>query len=646
MCPLRYAPNMLPWVRAWILLSTLLVSAGWGLSAMHQLNRAGYLAVFILAALLTGWQWRVIGPAAGEFFRRSWPKIQRRGRRPLPACFFALALMSLVAGLLYVPTNADSNAYRIPRVLHWLAAGHWHWIHTFDLRMNMASCNFEWLSAPLILFLHSDRPVFLINWVSYLLLPGLSFSVLVRLGVRPRVAWWWMWLLPSGWCYVFQAASTVNDSFAVIYALAAVDFALRARRGGRLADGCLGLLAAGLLTGTKQTAIPLALLWLLAMAPAWPLARRRLAVTALTGLLALVVSGLPTMLLNRHYTGTISGMPAVVAPDTFFWKISPLPSPFWGLLGNAFCLPLENLEPPFFPWAPQWNRLMYHFGETPLGAHFIYFESFGTLRPGISDATAGIGAALCLLAVICWLAGRRLDPRPPVVRRRDLNWWLRLVPWFLLLLFMAKVGTAQNARQFAPYYIFLFPALLVMPGQSPLTRRRWWQCLGLFIMLFTAALVVVARNHPLLPAATLVEGLKARHPDWGFLAKADYLYSTRVSIENMRVRVPAALPPTEAVVGFAGAVGPSEAFVWPPYGRRRVADVAPADTRADLLAQGIHYVVVEDSCLIYEKCTIEQWAAKMNGEVVARWIFERDLNAPHARLFLVRLHPPDAREAK
>ena len=631
---------MLPLVTLWILFSTLLVAGGWGLSVLHQLNTTGYGALFIVAALVTGWQWRPAGPAAGQFFHRSWSKIRRRGRRPLPILFFVLALMSLAEGLLYVPTNADSNGYRIPRVLHWLAEGRWNWIHTYDLRMNMASCNFEWLSAPLMLFLHSDRPVFLINWVSYLLLPGLIFSVFVRIGVRPRVAWWWMWLLPSGWCYVFQAASTVNDSFAVVYALAAVDFALRARRSGRLTDWWLSLLSAGLLTGTKQTAIPLALLWLMAIAPAWRMIGRRFAATTLVGLLALLISGVPTMVLNRYYTGTISGMPAVVVPHTFFWKISPLPSPFWGLLGNAFCLPVENLEPPLFPWAPKWNDLMHRFGETPLGAHFIYFESFGSLRPGISDATAGIGACLFLFAMICWLAGRRLAPRPTVIGRRDLNWWLRLVPWFLLLLFMAKIGTAQNARQFAPYYIFLFPALLVLPGQSPLTRQRWWQRVAWFILLFTAGLVVVARNHPLLPAQTVVEGLKARHPHWGFLAKADYLYSNRASIEIMRARVPAALPPAETVVGYAASVGRSEPFVWLPFGHRRVEDVAPGDTREDLLAKGIHYVAVEDSYLTHENITIDQWAAEVNGEVLDRWTFERDLNAPPAGLFLVRLLPP------
>ncbi|HTA95953.1 MAG TPA: hypothetical protein VK769_07495, partial [Verrucomicrobiae bacterium] len=99
--------------------------------------------------------------------------------------FLVLALLSVIAGLIYVPADGDSNAYRIPRTLEWLGAGQWHWIRTLDIRMNIAGCNFEWLSAPLILFTGSFRFIFLINWISFLLLPGLIFSVFTRLQVRP-----------------------------------------------------------------------------------------------------------------------------------------------------------------------------------------------------------------------------------------------------------------------------------------------------------------------------------------------------------------------------------------------------------------------------------------------------------------------------
>src|SRR6185369_1275148 len=226
-------------VRLWILLSTILVGSGWMLSAFHILNPIGYdlvLAIAIAAFFL--WQrktkWRP--------HPRRWWQSRRRFRRSAPLIFLALAVLTLVAGALYPPSNGSSTAYRIPRVMHWLAAEQWHWIRTLDIRINIAGCGFEWLSAPLVLLTHTDRLLFLTNWFPFLLLPGLVFSVFTRCGVRPRTAWWWMWLLPSGYCFVMQAGSTLNDAFGAIYALAAVDFALRARANNRIGDVWFALL--------------------------------------------------------------------------------------------------------------------------------------------------------------------------------------------------------------------------------------------------------------------------------------------------------------------------------------------------------------------------------------------------------------------
>jgi len=206
---------MLSAVRIWILISTLLVSAGWVLSAIHQLNRAGYAVVFLLAAVAGFGLWRRSRPAVGTV-KASWHRIWRRFRRPAPLLFLVLVLLSLASGLLYAGLNWDANAYRLPRVLHWLGAGQWHWIRTADIRMNVTGCGFEWLSAPLLLFTGTDRFLFLINWTTYLLLPGLVFSIFTRLQVRPRVAWWWMWFFrPAGVlpCRPARSPTTVFQPF-------------------------------------------------------------------------------------------------------------------------------------------------------------------------------------------------------------------------------------------------------------------------------------------------------------------------------------------------------------------------------------------------------------------------------------------------
>ena len=185
-------------------------------------------------------------------------KILRRFRRPLPFCFAVLALLVFLGGVLYPPSNYTGLNYRLARVLQWLAHGQWCWIHTPNFRMNDRACGFEWLTTPLLLFTRSDRALFLINFIPFLLLPGLVFSVFTRLGVRPRVAWHWMWLLPTGYNFLLQAGGIANDIFPAVYALAALDFGCRAWVSRRPADLWHSLLAAALLTGAKASNLPLA----------------------------------------------------------------------------------------------------------------------------------------------------------------------------------------------------------------------------------------------------------------------------------------------------------------------------------------------------------------------------------------------------
>src|SRR5207244_8967318 len=136
-----------------------------------------------------------------------------------------------------------------------------------NYRTDNRACGIEWLSAPLFLFTKSDRLIVLLNFVPFLLLPGLIFSVCTRLGVLPRVAWNWMWLLPTGYTFLLQAGSAGNDTFPTVYALAALDFACRAWVSRRPSDLWHSLLAAALLTGAKASNLPLLLPWVVVLLP-------------------------------------------------------------------------------------------------------------------------------------------------------------------------------------------------------------------------------------------------------------------------------------------------------------------------------------------------------------------------------------------
>src|SRR5439155_5405187 len=102
--------------------------------------------------------------------------------RPLPAIFLLAAILSLIGGAWYAHNNYDALTYRLPRMLHWLAEGRWHWIATPNDRLNYAGTGFEWLQVPIYLLTNSDRALFLLNIASYALLPGLIFGVFRGLG--------------------------------------------------------------------------------------------------------------------------------------------------------------------------------------------------------------------------------------------------------------------------------------------------------------------------------------------------------------------------------------------------------------------------------------------------------------------------------
>jgi hypothetical protein len=628
-------------LRAWILLSTLLVSAGWLLSALHQLNRAGYgIVIFLAAGAFCLWRrrthWRPQKSPAQLV-----QKFKKRFIRPAPLLFFCLAAGTFAGGALYDSVNGDSDAYRIPRIFHWLGAEQWHWIHTGDLRMNIAGCGFEWLATPVLLFTHSFRFFFLINWISFLLLPGLIFNVFTQLGVRPRVAWWWMWLLSSGWCYVLQAETDINDSFAVVYALGAVSFALRARMGGRMTDWWFSVLCAALLTGTKQTCIPLAALWAIAvwpgLRPMWLRPRRTLAVLTV----AVLISALPLIVTNLWHTGNWMGISHRSAEISgWSWTNTTLDSPFWGIIGNAFCLTVQNLKPPIFPLANAWNDAMQHFIQTPAGAHFASFESFALLDNSTRESNAGIGLGICLMTLLSVVWARKLRSAEVQMKTeaRTLKWWLRAAPWGLLLLFMAKVGTYQNARQFAPYYVFLFPSLLIASGHARLVRKSLWQFCACAVMMIALLLLIVSRGHPLFPAQTLFGWLQEKYPHSKIASRLLTSYSTQSLVQAQVNVFQNDLPPAEKLIGYYSTYNCIvEPGLWRLSGGRQVERVIPGDAPAKLRRQSIHYLVVDEQALLHSNQTITEWLRIYDAELVKEAALMVRWEYPLQHFYLVRL---------
>ncbi len=631
---------MLAAIRAWILLSALLVADGWILSAFHALNRTGYAISFVVAALV------FVVCARPKFegnFRekiaRAARKLSRRFKRPAPLLYLLALLLSLAAALVQRPGNWDTDAYRIPRVLHWLAEGRWHWIHTGDSRMNIAAAGFEWLFTPLVLFIGNDRWLCLINIFSFACLPGLIFALFRQLKMPGRVAWWWTWNLSLGWCFAQQAYSSTNDSMAAVYVMAAILFALRAAKNGDARDWWISVLAAALLTGVKQTNLPLLLPWMIAAWQARRLWLQRPAVAILVATLGILISAVTATCLNLKYVGTWSGFPKDGGSATLTWgRQQELTSPVWGLIGNAFCFPVQNLEPPFFPFAPAWNDAMERFLKTPLGAHFTQFEHFGHLERAITSGNAGLGLIVVMVALIsiwgAWRYRLRQAAVPPVA---GWLWLLRLAPWVCLTAFLAKAGTYQNARQAAPYYVLLFPLILMSPGHAFLVQQRWWRWLVVLMMACTVAHLGFSRCRDFVPP-TLVNQLQVTHPKSKFLSTFGDYYVSRAAVKAQREFLQTNGLSGENLVGYATTCGASEPGFWMPLGSRRVERVVAGDSLDTLRAQNMHYVVVDDFALPAPQ-TISQWAESYHGDVASELTFRLIPASPPMHLYLVHLRP-------
>lgn len=597
----------------WIWLCAYLNCAGWALSALHQLNAGGY-AVVLAIWLLSLFILRKFFPSPPSCSSRDiLKKNLRRFRRPFPLAFLALATLAFLGGVLYAPTNYDALAYRLPRVLHWLDAGQWHWIHTSFDRLNTRAAGIEWISAPLLALLKTDRLLFLINTLSFLLLPGLVFSVFTRLGVRRRVAWTWMWLAPTAYGCVLQAGSIGNDLFGAVFALAAVDFALRAKKSGSAADLFTSVLAAALLTGAKLSNLPLLLPWALAILPSLKLFFRWPVGAAAVGVIALVASALPTIYLNARFAHDWSGAGLNHGHVQHAALIKAV--------ANTGLLTIHNFTPPVFPFGAAWERGVSNLIPASVTKNIcaVMVEPRATrfsIEEMQMEENAGLGfgvSALLLLSVLV----------ATFVRQKKIacgvSLWLVCVRWSPLLALLA-VMTQSNlfgiARILTPYYLLLLPMLLAFAGHEQLVKKRWWRAAAFALFFFAAGLLVISPARPLWPAQSILK--KFPPSNSRLLTRMQDVYSVYGRRNDAFAPVRDLLPPDWKVLGLVTYDDP-ETSLWRPFGTRRVEHVCPGDTAADLRVRGVEYVLLQEPAFAQRlQCPLPEWLQQMNATVVGK----------------------------
>jgi hypothetical protein len=590
----------------WVWFCAYLNCAGWTLSALHQLNAAGYMAALLIGFVAFAAWWR---QSSGRNHPQiSWRKLKRRFRRPLPLAFLILAAMACLGGVLHAPSNYDALAYRVPRVLHWLAADQWHWIHAVFPRVNTRSCGIEWVSAPFIALLKTDRLLFLINVVSFLLMPGLVFSVFTRLGVRPRVAWHWMWIVPTGYCYLLQVGGTGSDLFGAVFALASVDFALRTKHTRSARDFFTSALAVALTTAAKTPNLPLLLPWAVAVLPCLGLMKRWPLRTAVVGIMVLMASILPTAILNLHYCGDWSG-----------WRLEAggaKLSPAFLAGANTGLISLQNLVPPVFPFDGRWHDILSRLPRA------LCEQMDRGLESGVRtfdlpqlqmEENAGLGFGVCVLLIISAVAARVSSSRSASTPRAAS--WQTLVRWsplVSLLFLMTQSNATAVAREITPYYALVLPILLAKTGHERLVRRRWWRTAALAVFPIAAGLLIVSPARPLFPMQTILEKMP------NVPARQREVYSVYHERNDAFAPVRAVLPPDVKVLGLITYDDP-ETSLWRPFGSRRIEHVCPQDTAADLKRRGIEYILVRPSIFgAASAATPEDWCRQMNAEVVRK----------------------------
>ena len=601
----------------WIWFCAYLNCVGWTLSALHQLNAAGYVVALLLGAVALAVWWK---PASGRIVPHiSWRKLKHRFRRPFPLAFLILTAMAGLGGVLYAPSNYDALAYRLPRVLNWLAAGQWHWIHAIFPRVNTRACGIEWVSAPFIALLKTDRLLFLINLISFLLLPGLVFSVFTRLGVRRRVAWHWMWIVPTGYCFLLQAASIGNDLFGAVFVLAAVDFALRTEQSRDPRDFWASILAAAMMTNSKLGNLPLLLPWAVAFWPSLALIKRWPLRTVAICVFALMTSLLPISILNAHYCGDWTGL---TTEGDGMEKNLPVQ-----IGGNIVLITSQNLAPPVFPLANQWN----HAVERALPTKLSYQLDQTMETPGgrfplpemQMEEGAGLGFGVSVLLLVSVLAvGFRWQKNPPMPRHQAPgSIWQTSVRWspaVSLFVLMTQSNLLAAGRLLTPYYALLVPMLLVGGGHERLLTRRWWRASAFAVFLIAAGLLVVSPPRPLFPVGMFLEKVHtaaAQHPA---LKRMETVYSVYRDRSDGFAPARAALPPDVKVLGLITYDDP-ETSLWRPFGSRRIDHICPGDTAADLKQRGIEYVLVREEFLRSGfNCSLDDWLKQMNAQVVQK----------------------------
>ncbi len=562
MCPLRL----------WIVTCSVLVSWGWFLSLFHGLYGFSYIPV---VAALVYFEFKI---ASGKNFEKIIGRSLSRLftiRMFLTGVFTLSTILLLFKGLLNGPSHDDGLCYRIPMAMQWIMHQGWIWAPWQDMRINMGGTTSAWLSVPLLIWFKSDRTVFLSNWVCQLFFPGLIFSFWRGMGVSGRICWYLMWLLPSAFCFMLQAANTSNDTLGTFFVLAAFYYALKARRNPCWESVALSILSIGLATNVKLNFAVLGFPWLFAIFPQLRVLLGRPLFSI--GLVALAISSsfFPESIICWYHGAGFTGLgfnKSVVAP----------PFPF-SIVGNTFMIILQNIWPPLIMGMTFGSNLSSAISNSNLGYIMDrYFMSGWNIHYQIVPVEqAGLGLPVIIGLIVLWMYTKRTN----AIQTPGFN---NLVLGGIgcgLLHFMMFSNSDQEARLICPYYVLLLPALFL---------RR---VLKTKLFRFADRACTVSSLISAILCLTISEGSIAFT---GLNDRANEDDSASALLAQL-------VPAKEGVIGMIRVWCDREAWAWRPYGSRVVIEFSTQASAAEMESYGVHYVVIFQDQLDIDKVDYAKW---------------------------------------
>ena len=609
----------------WLLYAATCSAAGWLFSFFHILNAPAYFVLhiffFLSISLLYRSQFKHLFclPALHKIRARFFPT-RRSHEHPLslrlilPASFLLLAFLALLAGSIHSPNNFDALTYRLPRVLNWLQDNGWSWLHTINVRLNNRATGFEWLIAPQLSLLRTDRLLFLLNYFSFLFLPGLLFCVLRECRAQARTAWLWMWLFPTGYGYLLQSSSICNDAFATVYALSATTLALRFARNYKTRDLLFCLLSCALLTGAKASNLPLLLPVFLLLIFSWKsVLHAWCSILAITPPL-IFASLIPAAYLNWKYCGDWTGTRLELSRF--------VSAPWIGLVGNFGQTLAQNFSPPILPNARALDSILQsllpYFIREPLRLDFEGGFTFGLGELPTEASGLGFGVSLCLLVALIM----SLNQWPLFWRTCNLPIRFFLITGPLSLIwFFTKTAIAGISRVVLPYFPIALAFILAASNWPRLHRSRFFR-LTVLLNLFLAILtIVIDPSRPLWPAQTVLSHSTSSPLIEKLRNRALSVYANYGSRTDVFASLRQLLPPNVSEIGFFNGGDDPISSLWKPYGSLIVREVTPKDNLTSLQARGLHYIFAGERGLRENLSqTIEQWTTNLHASVVATTI--------------------------